>query len=196
MYIVHSDSMQQLILSYFLCFLINLYSFTLVFLLSCSFWLGFVTHHGFLFCFVCLFKIYSLIFFFTVQILSPSHFTLQLFHIPHLLHSCLQEDTLTPTHPTRPPNSLRPQVSLQLGASSLTESRPNRSLLYMCWEANIIWCMLSGWWLSVWEIPGVRLIETAGPPRGSPSSASSSFLLIQPQGSPASVHWLGVNPYI
>jgi hypothetical protein len=41
-----------------------------------------------------------------------------------------------------------------------------------------------------------RLIETAGPPIGSPfSSASSSFSLIQPQGSPASVHWLGKNMF-
>jgi hypothetical protein len=41
---------------------------------------------------------------------------------------------------------------------------------------------------------GSRLNETAGPPTGSPSSsASSSFSLIQPQGSAASVHWLGAN---
>ena len=38
-----------------------------------------------------------------------------------------------------------------------------------------------------------RLIETAGPPTGSPSSVSSSFSLIQTQGSAASVHWLGTN---
>jgi hypothetical protein len=38
------------------------------------------------------------------------------------------------------------------------------------------------------------LIETAGPPTGSPSSsASSSFSLIQPQGSATSIHWLGAN---
>ena len=37
---------------------------------------------------------------------------------------------------------------------------------------------------------GYRLIETAGLPTGSPpSSASSSFPLIQPLGSAASVHW-------
>ena len=43
----------------------------------------------------------------------------------------------------------------------------------------------------LWES---RLIETAGLPIGSPcSSASSSFFLIQPQGSAPSVHWLGVN---
>ena len=37
-------------------------------------------------------------------------------------------------------------------------------------------------------------VESAGLPIGSPfSSASSSFSLTQPQGSPASVHCLGVN---
>jgi hypothetical protein len=41
---------------------------------------------------------------------------------------------------------------------------------------------------------GSRLIETVGPPTGSlSSSASSSLSLIQPQGSAAFVHWLGVN---
>jgi hypothetical protein len=41
---------------------------------------------------------------------------------------------------------------------------------------------------------GSRLIETADPPTGSPSSSTSSrFSLIQPQGSAASAHWLGVN---
>jgi hypothetical protein len=41
---------------------------------------------------------------------------------------------------------------------------------------------------------GSRLIETAGPLTGSPSSsASSSFPLIQQQGLAASVHWLPAN---
>jgi hypothetical protein len=41
---------------------------------------------------------------------------------------------------------------------------------------------------------GSRSIETAGLPVGLPfSSASSRFLLIQPQESPAYVHWLGVK---
>jgi hypothetical protein len=38
------------------------------------------------------------------------------------------------------------------------------------------------------------LVETAGLPMGLPSSSASSILpLIQPQGSLASVHWLGVS---
>jgi hypothetical protein len=41
---------------------------------------------------------------------------------------------------------------------------------------------------------GSRLIEITGPLTGySSSSVSSSFQLIQPQDSAASVHWLGAN---
>jgi hypothetical protein len=44
---------------------------------------------------------------------------------------------------------------------------------------------------------GSRLVETVNLPMESPSSStSSSFSLIQPQGSLASVHWLGVNTCI
>ena len=39
-----------------------------------------------------------------------------------------------------------------------------------------------------------RLVETAGLPMRSPSSSASSiFSLIQPQESPTSDYWLGVN---
>jgi hypothetical protein len=27
----------------------------------------------------------------------------------------------------------------------------------MCWGPHISWCMLPGWWSSVWEISGVQL---------------------------------------
>jgi hypothetical protein len=41
---------------------------------------------------------------------------------------------------------------------------------------------------------GSKLVETAGLPMGSPSSTTSSSLsLIQPQGSLASVHQLGIS---
>jgi hypothetical protein len=43
---------------------------------------------------------------------------------------------------------------------------------------------------------GSRLVETAGPPMRLPSSSSSSPFPIQSQGTPASVHWLGVNIYM
>jgi hypothetical protein len=72
-------------------------------------------------------------------------------------------------------------------------------------DPAVLWCICVGGLISagvcclvddpVFERPQwFRLIETAGPPTGSPSSsASSSFSLIQPQGSAASVRWLGVN---
>ena len=70
--------------------------------------------------------------------------------------SCLQEDVTT-APPTRPLNSLGPPGSWGLGASSLTEPRPDCPLLYMCWEPHISFCMLPGWWSSVWEISGVQV---------------------------------------
>jgi hypothetical protein len=86
-------------------------------------------------------------------------------HIPYLLpHLHL--------HTTRPLNSLGPPVSWGLCASSLTEPRPSSRLLCMCWRPHISWCMLPGWWSSVWESwggGGGRLIETAGSPTGLPS---------------------------
>jgi hypothetical protein len=64
----------------------------------------------------------------------------------------------------------------------------------MCWGPHINWYMLPDWWLAVRAISGSSLFETAGFSIGSPSSsASSSFSLLQPQDSPASVHWLGEN---
>ena len=41
--------------------------------------------------------------------------------------------------------------------SSPTEVRPGSLLLYMCWGPWTSSSMLSGWWLSVWEISGVRV---------------------------------------
>jgi hypothetical protein len=72
-------------------------------------------------------------------------------------------------------------------------------------EPEIHYCMFVGGLLSTgvcWLFGGPvferfqrsRLIETAGPPTGSPfSSASISLSLIQQQGSASSVHCLGAN---
>jgi hypothetical protein len=63
----------------------------------------------------------------------------------------------------------------------------------VCWWPHISVCFLfSG---PVFERSwGFRLIETAGPPTGSPSSSTSfSLSLIQPQGWAASVHWLSAT---
>jgi hypothetical protein len=83
------------------------------------------------------FKIYIYIyifnlFFYIVQ--SSSQPALGQFLISFLL-PCLQEDvpttTTTTTTTTRPPHSLGPQVSQELGSSSLIEARPDNPLLYM-----------------------------------------------------------------
>jgi len=62
-----------------------------------------------------------------------------------------------PIHPARPLNFQGPLVSWGLGTSSLTEPRPGSHLLYMCWGPHLSWCMLPGWWSSVWEISGVQV---------------------------------------
>jgi hypothetical protein len=49
--------------------------------------------------------------FFTIQILLPPSSTLQLFHIPYLLHTSLySQDVPTHTHPTRPLNTPGPPI--------------------------------------------------------------------------------------
>jgi hypothetical protein len=80
-------------------------------------------------------------------------------------------------------------------ASSLNEHRPGSVLCCICVRDFIsdgVCCLVGG---PVFEkSQGFRLIETAGPPTGPPSSsASSSFSLIQPLESEASIHWLGAN---
>jgi hypothetical protein len=60
--------------------------------------------------------------------------------------------------PTRCLNSLGPPVSWGLGASSLNELSPSRTqtLMYVCWGPHISWCMLPGYWSSVWEISEIQ----------------------------------------
>ena len=95
-----------------------------------------------------------------MQILSPSWSTLWLFHIPYLLTPSLMVVPFLPPStltPPRPHYSLEFPVSWGLGASSLTESRPGSPLLHLCWGPHISLCMLPGWWLSAWEIPGLQV---------------------------------------
>jgi hypothetical protein len=111
------------------------------------------------------------------------------------LPSFINEDVPTiHLHPTRLLHSLGPPVSWGLGASFLTEPIPSSPLLDMYWGSHISWCMLPGWWSSVWEIAGAQINWDFW------SSYRASLLLsffqpslIQPQGPAASVHWLGVN---
>jgi hypothetical protein len=114
----------------------------------------------------------------------------------HTSSPYLQEDVPIPhPHPNRLPPFRGPQVSPGLGLFSLTASRPGSPLLYMCWGgvSHFSWCMLPGWWLSVWGIPGVQVSWDCC--YSSRATLLSFFQpsLIQPHGSAASVHWLGVN---
>jgi hypothetical protein len=143
------------------------------------------------------FYLFYYIFNFALQILFPSWSTLDCFpsHTSSL-HPCLQKDVPTPllSHaspllPLQTSKLPEPAVSWGLGESSLTESRP-AVICYKCVGDLISVCVsyLVGGPVSErsW---GSRLIETV---TGLPSSlASSRFSLIQPQGSAASLHWLG-----
>jgi hypothetical protein len=69
---------------------------------------------------------------------------------------------LYPENVSLPPTPLAsplpgPHVSWGLGMSSPTEVRQGSPLLYICWGPSTSSCMLPGWWLSVWEIPVVRI---------------------------------------
>ena len=78
----------------------------------------------------------------------------------------------------------------------LLSLRPDPAVLCYIYVGGLIsagvWFLVDG---SGFErSQGSRLVETAGLPMESlSSSASSSFSLIQSQGSPASVYWLGVS---
>jgi hypothetical protein len=145
-----------------------------------------------------LFLFYSLIFFYSPVLIPLLVHPLTIPH-PIFLPPTPISKRMSPApspHPTRSPHSLGPQVSWRLG-DSLTEARIHSFLLYMCWgliTAGV--CCLVGGSVSeqsCWS----RLIETADLSTGSPSSsASSSFTLIQPQGSLASFHWVGANIFI
>jgi hypothetical protein len=70
----------------------------------------------------------------------------------------LHKDILTPHPcPNRPLNFLGLPVSWGLRAFSQTEPKQDAPLLYMCWAHHISWCMLPGWWSSVWEIAGLQV---------------------------------------
>ena len=107
---------------------------------------------------------------------------------------CPHMDVPTPPPHPQPLNSLGPPVFWGLGSSSLNEHRPSRSLLYVCWEPHISWCMLSIWWSSVWEILGVQINwDCWCSYRITLLLSFFQPFLIQRQGSAASVHWLGAN---
>jgi hypothetical protein len=96
-------------------------------------------------------------------------------------------------HHTTPSHSLGPQVSQGLGTSSHIWGQTRKSSAGYVLGPHIR-CMLPCWWLSIWEILRVQASWDCWFSVGSPSSsASSRFSLVQPQGSLASFHWLGVS---
>ena len=98
----------------------------------------------------------------------------------HLLYGRKKSFHQSPPHPHLQENVTTPtSISQVLGKSSLTE------VVLRCMCRGLVCCLVGG---SVSErSQGSRLVETAGLPMGSSSSASSSLSLIQPQESLASV---------
>jgi hypothetical protein len=135
---------------------------------------------------------YFFLIYFKLQILFPSLSTIWL-STSHTssLPSFLYKDFCTPyPHPQ--------QTCKLLGASRLlrvryiisewTQTRQSSTICVL--GASISWCILPGWWSSVWEISGVQVNWDCW---SSYSLASSIFSLIKPQDSEAAAHWLGVH---
>ena len=128
------------------------------------------------------------------------------YHLPPPTHCFPSHTSPHPLSPRGCPHPQLHQTSPFPGAPSLLKIRcifshwvqiRQFSAVYVCvWGGGLISdgvCCLVGGLVSErsW---GSKSVETASLPMGLPSSsASSSFFPIQPQGSLASVHWLGVN---
>jgi hypothetical protein len=55
------------------------------------------------------------------------------------------------------PSSLGDQVFTGLGTSSPTEVRQGSPLLHTCMEPQTNLCVLFGWWLNLWKLPGFQV---------------------------------------
>ena len=104
---------------------------------------------------------YLFIYLFTTQMLPPPNphwFPLKEFlsssHLPLASKTWDRSKRVAPPayHPT-----LVHEVSTGLGTSSPTESKQGSTLLHMCQGPWTSPCMLFGWWLSPWELPGVQV---------------------------------------
>ena len=147
------------------------------------------------FCFLALFLLVLftsyLIFFnyfcsFTVQSLPPSWSALPQFLIPFLLPTVSKRMF----HFTSPPGLHTPGASSLQGQAHLLPLRPDQAVLCCMCVGGLrpahVCCLVGG--SGSERSPGSRLVETAGLPMGLPSSSpSSSFPLIQSQGSLTSV---------
>ena len=102
-------------------------------------------------------------------------------------------------HHTNPPHYLGPQVFQGLGASYFTETKSGSAVSVACVLGASYQLVYAAWLVSqcLSDLQGSSLVETVGLSMESPSySDSSSISLLQPQGSLASVHWLGVSMFI
>ena len=99
---------------------------------------------------------YSLLpFFLHSSCYSPSWSALPQFLIPFLLPSVSKKMSTLLLHQASLLTGASSLSRIKLGTSSPTEDRPGSILLYMYqgpWTSS---CMLTVWWLSVWEISGV-----------------------------------------
>jgi len=107
---------------------------------------------------------------------------------PSLLH--LRE---CPPPPSLTPQSHHPghQVSTRLGTSP-NEASQGSPLLHMCRGPWTSLCMVFGWWLSLWELWGVWLVDIVVLPMGLQTPSAPSVLpLALPLGYwPPSNVWL------
>jgi hypothetical protein len=71
-----------------------------------------------------------------------------------------------------------PQVFTRLGTSSPTKAKPGSLLQYMCLGPQTSLCILPGWWLSLWHLPGVGVSWNSGLPMELPSLSTPSVLCL------------------
>ena len=120
-------------------------------------------------------------------------------HPPSFLHPIAPPDTLslhgcshTPPHMISKLPGASTLLRVRCSISEWTQTWLSSTLL--CWGSHISWCMLPGWWSSVWEMSGIQINW------GCLSSYRIALLLsffqpslTQQQGSAASVYWLSAD---
>jgi hypothetical protein len=62
-----------------------------------------------------------------------------------------------PTHLTSKLSGASSLLRVTCINSEWTQTQTSSLLLDVCWGPHISWCMLPGWWSSVWEISGVQI---------------------------------------
>ena len=147
-------------------------------------YVNFLEFRGFtnLFVFFKLISFLLLYYIFVIQLLSPGPYFI-------VLHPILPPLTLWRCHPIT-----KTQISPRLGASDLTETKAGSPLLYMCWADWISLCMVSDWWLSNVELPGVHVSWDCWPfygvtfPFSFFSPSCNSTIVVS-----TSVQWLSVS---